>query len=204
MTLLLECRQELKDALREYLEHSAREQGHIDERGGLSAQIVPDISAQWHALTVHPAHETIAAAHLSARRFGVYLPHEVKESVIRGHKRRWHIPMFPGYLFLFVWGFRAHWERVRACPGVSGYLATDERGTAAVIPDDFIHRMQAKEAGMMIGSLPRRRRRRKNSPLIDPGDEIVSVSCRSVKFNEDVLDGPPENHLLGKALGLAS
>jgi transcription antitermination factor NusG len=202
--LLLECRKELRDALKEYLDHAQVEQKHINDRGGFVAQIVPGATPQWHALTVHPAQERIAAAHLSGRRFGVYLPCTTRDIVVKGHKRRYDSPMFPGYLFLFVWDFRSHWERVRACPGVSGYLAVNDAGAAAVIPDGFINRMQAKEAGMMIGSLPRRRRRRRNSPIVDANDEIVSVSCKRWTFDHEELDRPEENHLLHKALGLAS
>ena len=69
----------------------------------ICAEIETDVTATWHIIETMPAHEQSAAAHLVGRRFGVYLPETEQWEVHRGHKVKMLRPLFPGYLFVFVW-----------------------------------------------------------------------------------------------------
>lgn len=101
---------------------------------------------QWFALRVTPGHEWIAAAHLAARRFGIYLP-TIDEMV---HARgSWHFrqrPILPGYVFVCSIGLVGHWRRARACPGVTGFLTRAGTDQPAAIPPRFIEEVRAYEA----------------------------------------------------------
>src|SRR5437588_12517795 len=73
--------------------HGYHGRGHVAGQAGEPA---------WHIVRTELGRETIAAAHLAGRRFGIYLP--MIDSV----------PLFPGYLFVFAWGITDQWRRIRA------------------------------------------------------------------------------------------
>jgi hypothetical protein len=105
---------------------------------------------RWYALTIQPAHEGIAFAHLAARRFGVYLP-TINEMVReRGAFRLRHRLILPGYVFIASLGLSGRWRRPLHCPGVTGYVyrsgADRTRDEPAPIPQRFIDEVRAEEA----------------------------------------------------------
>lgn len=186
-----------------------------ERQGRFEAEIVPDCSPKWHVLLIEPGHERIAAAHLVGRRFGTYLPMLEETKITRGRKRQAKYPIFPGYLFIFVWDIEHHLRRIKACTGVSGVLYSGS--VPAEVPDKIMERIQVVENSMCpltmtveTVSKPKRRWRRsiksaleKSEVGVDP-NEVVSVRCFSAFRDIDMLDDAGRNQALHKALGLAS
>jgi transcription antitermination factor NusG len=125
-----------------------------------AAEIVPGITPLWHVIETHPNHERTAAAHLIARRFGVFIP-EIEETLIRrGRKIDVTRLMFRGYLFVFVWSIMQHLGRIETCPGVARVIFVDDEPDRprlpAVISDKKIDEIRAVEnskrplAGFMV------------------------------------------------------
>lgn len=169
--------------------------------GPYSAEIVPEVRAQWHVAATVPAHEDKAIKFLSARGFGVYAPAFEVTHIARGRKITRYRPLFPGHLFLFVWDIKRHWRRVKQCPGVARILCIEEE--PVVVPYPAIHRMQAIEFSGIEALQPKRsRRRKKKGRIYDTGPNIISVSPKSYWAGIEKLDDDGRNRLLHKALGL--
>jgi transcription antitermination factor NusG len=176
----------------------------------LDAEIL-DATPCWHVVVTVPNHENIAAAHLIGRRFGIYLP-ELKKQSLGSNGRVAHNylrPMFPGYLFIFVWGINQHWARIRACPGVVGILL--DSGKAAVVSDRLIVEMQVRETVERERHnihIPRRRRAHWRRRRLDEelrtmvGDRNVSISSYSALGEIEGMDDKERISLLHRALGL--
>ncbi len=120
-----------------------------------------DDRAHWYVLTTYAAAENRAAAHLAARRFGVYVPETERVQTVRGHRRTYRRKLIPGYVLLFAWRLAANWSRIAACPGVSGILFEGEH--PAIIPDALIRAIEGEEWREYLGveamARPKRRRR---------------------------------------------
>ncbi len=163
----------------------------------LQAEIATeDAQAGWHVLVTMPGQERIAAAHLTARRFGVYVAEMQAVDNRRGKEA-----MFPGYVFVFVWGIDQHWQKILGCPGITRILAP--------ISWQDIDRIRAIEnehcpLPLVRAKLPRGyRRNRKREDYARTTDQVVSVRSWSA-FQDGIagLDGEGRNQLLRKALGL--
>lgn len=82
------------------------------------AEIVEGLDPRWHVVEVFASAQVEVAAALAEHRFGVYVP-EVEETVVRrGRKFDRRVPMFSGYLFVFMWYSDAHWQCISGIPGV--------------------------------------------------------------------------------------
>lgn len=165
----------------------------------LNAQIVVDCTPRWHVVITRPGEEGIASGHLIGRRFGVYQPMETRQyPACRGRAAySRNLPLFRGYLFVFVWDINAHVRRIMACPGISRVLCDGSR--AAVVPDRLINELQAREAGMT--AIPRRSKRNKrNHETV----EIIRIAPYSALHGIESLDDAGRISLLHQALGLAS
>lgn len=174
-----------------------------DERQGpFAAEIVPGCKPNWYAVLIAPSHELITAAHLAARRFGVYVPQFDEKEFVRGHARVRRANLLPGYDFVFVWDIERHWGRIRACPGVTGLLRTVD-GDPAVVPDDFIDRMQVIECASFASLMKPKRgrpgwRRRRQCDEAD----VVTISTRSYLDGIETLAASERISLFRQALGL--
>lgn len=158
-------------------------------------------SPNWYILQTAPQRESKAAEYLSERRFGVYLPYYGERTKNRFGKPHYRVvPMFPGYLFVFVWDVVAHIRKILDCPGVSSivYFA----GQPFVVPDIEINRIQTGEFLLELAQEPKPRRRRKRNreyqDHLEPGE--IKIWTRGM----EPLDGEIRNQVLRKALGLAS
>jgi transcription antitermination factor NusG len=179
----------------------------------IHAEAIPDVTATWHIVETMPAHEQIAAGHLTGRRFGVYLPETEQCEVHRGRKIKMLRPLFPGYLFVFVWGLGRHIGRILACPGVWRFLQTGEQ--PAVISDELIDAIRAIEnkerplcvvVEVIYGKPKKRWRRSKAAPQeqLIHDNEIVGVRPWSAYLDGIAANGNghERNGLLHRAMGL--
>lgn len=173
-----------------------------ERAGPFFAEIVPGCDPSWHAINTAPMEESIAAAHLVGRRFGVYVPTFEQVSIVRGKRIAKRRPLFPGHIFLFVWDIHRHLRRIRSCPGVVRVLTVDER--PVVVEDEAIDRMQAIEFNGIDVELPKRRRKRKHRQFdVESAapNEIV-IRTRSFWTGVEALDDEGRVGVLHKALGL--
>ena len=182
----------------------------------LMAQMVLGMRPSWYVLAIVPAHERQAATHLADRRFGVFLPEASALRVKRGKRITSLKPMFPGYLFVWVWLDPANHHRVVSVPGVMDFLR-HASGWPAVIPDELIRLVQTVENEQQPLSLThehigvfrkikkrwRRERRIEQQPVFV--NEIVSVHIWSA-LRDGLANGDhsARNRLLHQALGLAA
>lgn len=172
-------------------------------RGPQYAEIVPGHEPYWHVVVVEPRAERIAAAHLVGRRFGVYLPEfDVRMPAARGRDTYMASrPIFPGYLFLFVWDVEQHLRRIQACPGV--FRLMYDGGRPVIVSDAIMDQIQAIEGFNLVNSRIRRRRVRRREPLSLEPDVEVTVSTLSLFEGIKGLDDRGRVSILHRALGLA-
>lgn len=82
------------------------------------AEMVEGLDPKWHVVEVFASAQVEVAEALVQQRFGVYVP-EVEETVVRrGRKFDRRVPMFSGYLFVFMWYSDQHWQCISSIPGV--------------------------------------------------------------------------------------
>ncbi|WP_407146264.1 transcription termination/antitermination protein NusG [Bradyrhizobium sp. ORS 86] len=197
----------------------------VDPGDPLAAQIVPGVSPAWHVLEVQPNHERSVAAHLIARRFGVFVPETEEDIIRRGRKLHVTRLMFRGYVFVFVWDILAHKTRLEVIPGVTRIMRhpptpEGEPGEAVVLTDALIDRIRAVENSkrpmtividnsLYVSKKKRRRwrkeRRERYEKELKSAAEIVA--CRPWSAFEDalsMLDDAGRNQTLLSALGLSS
>lgn len=181
-------------------------------RDGFEAEIVPGCPALWHIVVTYASHEKIAAAHLVGRGFGVYLPERDKAWFTRGVRRQRRIPLYPNYLFLFVWDIERHLRRIHACTGVMRILLAGDK--PAVVPDSVIDEMQATEfnqtelpSDWRSTPLKKKRRRRRGrgerAPEEPEADGPITISTYNALVDIS-LDASERISALHKALGLPS
>lgn len=197
-----------------------------DYASPLCAELVPNVSPNWHPIETYPNSERKAASHLIARRFGIFVPEKEEKIVSRGRKLDRTILMFPGYIFVFVWDILAHKRRIESVPGVSRIMYVETaagRKLPAVISDAMIDEIRAVEnrerplPEVMIPEelVPPKKKGRwtkkeKRAYELrraewERGNEIVA--CRSWSVFQDgllTLDGEGRNQTLRKALELAA
>lgn len=176
--------------------------------GPVHAEIVGEEAERkplWHLLEIFSQHENIAAAHLSARGFGVYLPTFRVKSVDSYGRKCWRTrKLFPGYLMLFDWDIMRHKLRIESCPGIAKIVHA--AGRPAVVPDEMIGWMLAQEVihdeALAIAIGGKRRRGRRREKLDDSMPAGVDMVIRSKRYRFDHLDDDGRNLVLRKALGL--
>lgn len=118
--------------------------GYVDPKMDQRDSEAVNASRAWYALLVAPQHESIAAAHLTGRRFKTYFP-TVPACTTRGLRRAKvtvHQPMMRGYVFIRL-DFRADGDRlhhIMATPGVHRFLRMGDR--LAVISDQDMRRVE--------------------------------------------------------------
>lgn len=194
----------------------------------LMAEIYEDVSPCWHVIETHPSRERTAAAHLIARRFGVFIPEKEETVVRRGRKFDQTSLMFRGYIFVFVWDILEHIDRIKAVPGVMRLVyvenasADDTKGRRrpATLTDEQVDQIRAVEnrerplSSVMIDDIvkPKGRMTHRQKKLYQLQREMAErdneiVSCRPWSpFQEELLtlDTDGRNQSLRKALGLAA
>lgn len=187
-------------------------------RQSIQAEIVDGAPLLWHVLQIFPGMESRAMAYLASRRFGAYLPMVLeRRSGMRAQR-----PMFPEYLFVLVSDIESHWRRLRSVPGVREIVK--DGAHAAVLPDDWVEKVQGYELKRMVESgevefWERKKHKRSGQrarpasvELVDMIDDtnpvnIATMTCRSyVDENLDgieALDNAGRVGVLHRALGLS-
>lgn len=167
------------------------------------------VKAQWHLLRIQPGMEELAASHLIARKFGIYLPMFWTASKDRyGKTRKRMKKLFPGYLFVFVWDVKKHWHRITSCPGVIAIELSADK--AVVVPDGYIRRAQEIEIEFdetiekAARGKKRKRRRRRGDPVQTEEPAHIIIHAYDAMHDIRGLDDDSRNQILRKALGLAS
>jgi hypothetical protein len=153
--------------------------------------------ANWLVVSVMSGEEVLAASHLAARGFGIFVP---------GHYARgaW-VNLLPGYVFICVYGIEHHRERILACPGVQDFLY--EMGHPAcpfVVPDQFIAAMRSYErerigenkSGVMYSKpRTRHRRRRRSLRIRKEKTSVQTTGCRN--GTKEKRNCPPKAAVFG-------
>lgn len=199
----------IRDVLAERAAADATDRAYADK---FSAEIVPGLAPRWHVIVTQPNREATAAGHLIGRGFGTYLPEVTRRIISRGRLRNLTLPMFPNYLFLFVWDIEYHCRRILACTGVSRVLRNCE--TPLIVADKIINDVQTAEFNEMIRagafSVRARRKTHKKNRIEKWGleaerdAEIVRISPKSYFDGIGTLDDDGRKGLLHRALGLVS
>lgn len=181
-------------------------------------------TGQWLVVVTMPGEENVASGHLIGRGFGVYQPRIPKVYVRKGG-RKFEVlkPMFPTYLFVYVWGAKEHVRRICACTGVSRVLMLDDN-TPAIVPwwkINEIRTTENEENPMVLrmdefNGRARKKRKRHNKKarlkrrLEEAADaEPFVVTTRTWGFSKSLgtWDDPETEQRVGalhKALGLAA
>lgn len=82
-----------------------------------NAELVPEVTPEWHVIEVWPGVENRIADELTLRRFGVYVPQVERKWDDRGRMVDCSPTlMFPGYIFVFVWDIDQHRSRIEYPP----------------------------------------------------------------------------------------
>lgn len=171
------------------------------------ATILPEeAKGRWYIATTLPNHENIAAAHLIARRFGLYQPRKPSSYIIKGKKRSVMRNLAPGYLFVLVWDIDRDFRRILAVPGVTGIINMP-------VPDKQVNKLRAAENSerplVYVDDVVKVRKRRKKYTQVTrreevsvDQDEIVSVTCYDAWAEIAALAEPERIGKLHTALGL--
>jgi hypothetical protein len=101
-------------------------------------------------------------------------------------------------VLLACWDIERHRRRIESCEGVREIMRLPVSGKAVEL-DDEVDLIQAAEAGVLIASLPRHKRRRIN-PEIPPGD--LRISTRSNLAGLTRLDSERRTRQFENAMGL--
>lgn len=145
-------------------------------RNGSDIAEIGSYKGHWLVVQVNTGDEGIAAAHLIARGYGIFIPGRYSES-----NRVW-ISMFAGYIFVYVFGIEHHRSRILSCPGVTDFMYEISHPSCPyVVPDQFIDSMRRYErksiedqkSGVVPNGRKRHRRRRK-SLRIRNGDQLAA------------------------------
>lgn len=195
---------------KKYLAMAAQYEQRIGPR---DAEMVPGVEGKWLIVRVEGGREQTAAAHLVGRRFGVFLPQYPWTAIRRGRKVEGRGNLFPGYLFVFVWGVQQHIRRILAVPGVMEVMMCGDH--PVIVPDRVIDDIRAEENRhwpmfSVVETVRIRKRRKKYSQHrieqqvpVGFGD-IVSV--RPAGWIKGITDLEDDERIgaLKTALGLAS
>lgn len=194
----------------------------VQLRGPDFAEIVGRESPAWHVVEVFASAQADVVEELVLRRFGVYVP-EVDETVFkRGRKLDRRVPMFTGYVFVFMWYSDQNWQSITNTPGVIavvGSLSDEEIDIVRVMENIerplIIDLPTAAEPEIRTRSKSKKKRRWKKNksakgkaakPKIitqaDLRNEIITTRCWSAFHDVTELDSEGRNQTLRKALGL--
>jgi transcriptional antiterminator NusG len=189
-----------------------------------NAQIVEGRAPRWYVIEVFASAQADVVKELVDHRFGVYVP-EVDETVIRrGRRIERRVPMFAGYVFVFMWHSDQHWRWISDTPGVVeivGWLPdadvdivraveNGKRPIAIEMPADVpvepIEAKQSKKSKKKNRWKKGKSGKRAKAAKVITEDDLRAqiVTTRAWSAFDDILelDSEGRNQTLRKALGL--
>lgn len=110
----------------------------------IECEITANATANWYLVQTMPNEEGMALRWLARRGFGAFRPMQQ-----RSEKRNPHIkiqgwePVFPGWVFVFIWDIRRMKARIERCPGVFKVFSDPATKEPVVISDKFINNLRA-------------------------------------------------------------
>lgn len=109
------------------------------------AEVVNGVAAQWFLVETFPGDDVRAMRWLARRRFGVFRPveqrfHKVGERA--GELMQGWQAVFPGWLFVYTWGNKDMWSRIRSQPGVMDIFHDPVSLQPHPIPDRFVQNLR--------------------------------------------------------------
>jgi transcription antitermination factor NusG len=190
-----------------------------------NAGIVEGKTPIWCVVEVYASTQTDVANELAAHRFGVYVP-EVEETVInRGRKIDRRVPMFSGYVFVFMWYSDQHWQFITNTPGVIAVVGSltdaevdivrekenQKRPVIIELPSDIeaqpVHRSKSKKKKRWKDrkSAKAKAKAAKPKPITEANLRAEIITTRAWSAFDDVLelDSEGRNQTLMRALGLS-
>lgn len=193
----------------------------IETRNPCNAQIVEGNTPVWFVVEVYASSQAEVAAEFAEHRFGVYVP-EVDETIIkRGRKIDRRVPMFSGYVFVFMWFSDQHWRWISDTPGVVAivgeltdaeidkvrWVENQKRPVIIEMPQDAepVRRSKAKKKRRWKkGRATNHAKAAKVKPITeqDLRNEIITTRAWSAFDDLMDLDADGRNQTLRKALGL--
>lgn len=90
----------------------------------------------WYAIQTNSRHEQVVYDRLSGKEFEIFLPKIEVWSRRKDRKKRIHVPMFRGYLFVHSLLQNDNWLNILKTPGVARIIGTADG--PAPIPDEEI------------------------------------------------------------------
>lgn len=196
----------------------------VEVYGLRNAEIIEGKTPEWHVVEVYASAQVDVADELEKHRFGIYVP-EVDETVVRrGRKIDRRVPMFSGYIFVFMWYSDQHWQFITSTPGVMGIV-----GALTDAEIDIVREIENRDRPVIIDlpsaepdlePVPRKRSKSKRrwkkqkalrakaaKPKIiteqDLRNEIITTRAWSAFDDVIELDSEGRNQTLRKALGLS-
>jgi transcriptional antiterminator NusG len=188
------------------------------------AEIIEGKTPRWCVVEVFAQLQAEVVKDLVERRFGVYVP-EVDETVVRrGRKFDRRVPMFAGYVFVFMWYSDQHRHWITNTPGVIAIV-----GALTDAEVDIVREIENRERPVTIQMpsvadaaepAPRRKSKSKRrwkkgksnkakaakSKVITEADlrnQIITTRAWSAFDDIPALDSEQRNQTLMRALGLS-
>src|SRR3954468_22214710 len=96
-------------------------------RGQTLAQVDHVSGERWYCIHTQPRREAVAAMHLAAQEFTIFLPEYVKTVRHARKLRTVKAALFPRYLFVRLDPDRGRWRSVNGTPGVTRLITAYER-----------------------------------------------------------------------------
>lgn len=110
--------------------------------------LTSDPSRRWFVVRTEPQRERTAQTHLTASGNGAYLPLERRTiNKGRGLSRTLYLPIFRGYLFLWLYRGGERWRDIQETIGVLDFLRVDHR--PAIVENNIIEQIALKEAELL-------------------------------------------------------
>lgn len=190
--------------LSRFIDQSQREH---DRQGNLDFTIVEGVTPRWYVVEVRSGSEFEVRDKLAERRCGVFLPTFGVWSRDRfGKSKKRMRKLFPGYVFVFVWGIEKHWTRITGIDGVIQILK--DGNEAAIVPDEIIAHLRIREVyeeeKIDYEKTEKKRRRRRKKRHVEELEGDITIRPWSAFENLETLDAKKRRAVFHKALGLAS
>ncbi|MGY8705828.1 transcription termination/antitermination NusG family protein [Bradyrhizobium sp. 18BD] len=148
-------------------------------------RLADDVEGKWAVVEVRSRE---VETELQRRHFGIYVPRYSETVIAKSRKVLKRGPMFPGYVFVFLWSVPGNYGRLASIEGAS---------VVGSLNDEEINLVQAVENGQRWTSAADKKRLHHNKCASTKRLESCMVQLRSI-------DAAKRNQALRRLLGLPS